>query len=102
MKRKEELENIFNEIDRDIKTLIDPLITEVIFLEGKMAELKKLPFIRVNPQDLSQQKTTPAAKQYKECTQSYMNAIRILCSVLDKQDSSAENELLKRLEGFKI
>lgn len=101
MGRKEELDNVFKDIDANIKKLVNPLVEEVIFLEDKMTELKKLPFIRVNPKDFSQQKTTSAAKQYKECSQSYMNAIRILCSLLNKQDNSAQNELLDRLKGFK-
>lgn len=100
MSRQEELNNIFKDIDDNTKKLIKPLIQEVIFLEDKMTELKKIPFIRINPKDNSQQKTTPAFKQYKECSQSYMNAIRILCSLLNKQDNSAENELLERLKGF--
>lgn len=102
MSRLEELKNIFNNVDGNIKTVVEPLIEDVIFLEERMKELKKLPFIRINPNDPTQQKTTPAAKQYKEFSQSYMNAIRILCSLLHKQDNGAENELLKRLEGFKI
>lgn len=102
MNRQKELEKIFKNIDNNIKTLIEPLIKETIFLEEKMTKLRKLPFIRINPKDNSQQKTTPAAKQYKECSQSYMNAIRILCSLLNKQDTSAQDELLKRLQGFKI
>jgi len=102
MNRQKELEKIFKNIDNNIKTLIEPLIKETIFLEEKMTKLRKLPFIRINPKDNSQQKTTPVAKQYKECSQSYMNAIRILCSLLNKQDTSAQDELLKRLQGFKI
>ena len=45
---------------------------------------------------------TPAAKQYKETMQSYMNAIRILCGLLAKTEPSAQDELLKRLEEFSL
>lgn len=100
MDREKELNDIFKDIDSNVKTLVTPLLKDVVFLENKMMELKRLPFIRINPKDTSQQKTTPAFKQYKECSQSYMNAIRILCSLLNKQDNSAENELLERLKGF--
>jgi hypothetical protein len=65
-----------------------------------MATLKKLEFIKVHPTNPALQKTTPAAKLYKECSQSYMNAIRILVGILHKTDSSAQDELLKRLEEF--
>ena len=102
MSRLEELEEIFKGVDKNIKTLVDPLIEEVIFLEDEMTKLKTIPFLRINPKDPSQQKATPASKQYKEFSQSYMNAIRILSSLLNKQDTSAQDELLKRLAGFKI
>ena len=102
MGRKEELEKIFKGIDENERSLINPLINEVIFLEDQMTSLKTLPFIRINKEDNSKQKITPAAKLYKECSQSYMNAIRILSAMLHKVDTSAESELLKRLESFKI
>lgn len=101
MKRKEELVGIFKDVDENTLNLILPLIDEVVFIEEMMRELKKLPFIRVHPKNPSKQETTPAGKQYKEFSQSYMNAIRILCSILNKVDSNAENELLKKLADFK-
>lgn len=98
--RKETLEDIFKDIEPNEKKLIDPLIDEVIFLEEQMISLKKLPFISIHPKNSALQKKTEAAKLYKECTQSYMNAIRILCSILHKVESTAQDELLKRLEEF--
>lgn len=100
MTRKETLEDIFKDIEPNEKKLIDPLIDEVIFLEEQMISLKKLPFISIHPKNNALQKKTEAAKLYKECTQSYMNAIRILCSILHKVESTAQDELLKRLEEF--
>ena len=96
--RREQLDDIFKDVEE--KTLIDPLLDEVAFLEVRMNELKKHPFISVNPRNESQMKTTPAAKLYKECSQSYMNAIRILVNVLRKAEFQAQEELLKRLEEF--
>lgn len=100
MSRKEELKEIFKDVDENERRLVQPLIEEVIFLEVQMMDLKRLPFISVNPKNPSQQRKTEAAKLYKEHSQSYMNAIRILCSILHKVDSSAEDELLKKLEAF--
>lgn len=102
MERREELENIFKNINENEKKLINPLIDEAVFLEAKMKDLRKLPFIRVNPKDNSKQEATRAAKLYKELSQSYMNAIRILASLLHNQDNSAKNELLKKLSEFTI
>ena len=100
MTRREELDEIFRDVDEDEKKLVNHLINEVIFLEEQMTLLKKLPFIRVHPNNPALQKATPAAKQYKEYSQSYMNATRILLNVLRKVESSAQDELLKRLEEF--
>lgn len=95
-----EISKIFQGVDDNQRQLILPLIEEAVFLEGKMTELKKLPFVSVNPKNPALQKLTPAAKLYKECTQSYMNAIRILSSILRKVEASAAEELEHILEEF--
>lgn len=100
MTRREELDEIFRDVDEDEKKLVNHLIDEVIFLEEQMIQLKQLPFISVHPKNSALQKTTSAAKQYKECSQSYMNATRILLNVLRKVESSEQDALLKRLEEF--
>ena len=100
MKRKNELKEIFKNIDDEQKKLVDRLLDEVVFLEDKMTELKRYPFIRTHPNDLALQKPTAAAKLYKECNQSYMNAVRILLSLLNKVDASAQDELLKLLKEY--
>ena len=56
----------------------EQLIDEIIFLEEQMRELKKLPFINVHPKNPALQKSTPAAKQYKEFLQQYNNSLRLL------------------------
>lgn len=98
--RRKQLDEIFADIDANEKALIENLLDEVAYLEVRMTELKKLPFISVHPNKPELQRTTAAAKQYKECSQSYMNAVRILVSILHKVESSAQDELLKRLEEF--
>lgn len=100
--RREELDLIFENIDESERQLVDRLLDEVVFLEEKMIELRKLPFVSVHPTNPSLQKTTPAAKLYKECTQSYFNAVRILLNTLRKVESSAQNELMKRLSEFEL
>ena len=98
--RRKELHNIFRNIDEDERALVDKLIDEVADLEIKMDELKKYPFIKAHPQDSTRLKTTAAAKLYKECSQSYMNAIRILLNTLRKVESSEADNLLERLKEF--
>lgn len=100
MTRREELDEIFKDVEENERRLVDKLLDEVVYLEDRMHELKELPFISVHPKNPALQKSTPAAKQYKECSQSYMNALRILGSILNKVESSAQDELLRRLEEF--
>lgn len=77
MDRKEELLSLLRN-----KALDEPkarrLIDEIVFLEEQMEELKKFPFISVNPKNPAQQKPTAAAKQYKEFLQQYNNSLRLL------------------------
>ena len=47
MTRREELDNIFKDIDENKKSLINPLLDNIAFLEERMEELKKLPFIQI-------------------------------------------------------
>lgn len=101
MTRREQLDDIFKDIDSDEKTLITKLIDEVIFLEEEMEKLKKIPFIRINEKNKAMQKVTPAAKLYKEHSQSYMNAIRILCSVTRKTEGNEESPLRQYLKELK-
>ena len=100
--RRKRLQEIFANVDESEKVLIDNLLDEVVFLECRMEELRKKPFLAVHPTRPELQRSTAAAKQYKECSQSYMNAIRILISVLHKIDSDEQEELMKRLEEFAL
>ena len=60
----------------------------MVFLETRLEELRKLPFIKVNPKNPVQQKTTPAGRQYKELLQQYINLIKAL-----EKLSENENEI---------
>lgn len=76
MTRKEELFSLLRNQDDEPKAR--RLIDEIVFLEEQMEELKKFPFISVNPKNPAQQKPTAAAKQYKEFLQQYNNSLRLL------------------------
>ena len=75
MNRKEELMKVVNKSD---ETIAEPLIDKVLFLENQLESLEKLPMIKVNPNNPEQQKSTPAAKLYKEFLQQYVNVIKVL------------------------
>ena len=102
LERAARLHKMFEDLDKDTAEVVGPLINEVVSLEKRMDELRALPFLRVSKTDNSFQKATPAAKLYKECSQSYMNGIRILTGILKKADVSAEDNLMRQLEEFMV
>jgi hypothetical protein len=87
MSRRDELISI---IPEDSLELVSSVIDDVVFLEGRLEELKKLPFIQVHPQDATKQRSTPASKLYKEFLQQYINCIKMIEGVIYRD---------KRLEG---
>ncbi len=99
MDRKEELLQVFRQIED--KNIIIPLIDDVVFLEKQLRDLRKLPFLRVNPMDQTLQKATPAAKQYKELLQQYNNCIKILAGILRKDSAEEESPLRSYIEARK-
>lgn len=102
MDRKTALTKLCTELDNGAKTTIEPLIDDIVFIEDQLATLKKYPFIKVNPKDPTQQKPTPAAKQYKELLQQYNNCIKIFLGVLstvEKAETSPLREYLNRMKA---
>ena len=87
MDRRSELINLIPEESKD---LVTDIVDQIVFLELKLTELKKLPFIQVHPSDPSVQRSTPAAKQYKEFLQQYINCVKVLESIIYRD---------KKLEG---
>ena len=87
MDRRSELVAI---IPEESMELVSSVVDDVVFLEERLTELKKLPFIEVNPKNPMKQRSTPASKLYKEFLQQYINCIKMLEYVIYKE---------KRLEG---
>lgn len=96
MGRLDELKAVFKDADEGEKKVIWPLLEDAVFLEERLAELKKLPMIRVHPKNAARQEVTPAGKQYKEFMQSYVNVIKVLQKALSK-DAAGEDSPLKRM-----
>lgn len=88
--REEELKKIVGEDE-----VIQPLIDEIIFLEEKLEELKKYTFLKVHPEKPELQKATPAAKQYKEFLQQYLNCIKVLEKIVGNDEEDGESPLRK-------
>lgn len=102
MERIEKLREIFDNVDEDKRTVIEPLLDDVIFIEKRLAELRKLPMIRVHPNNPARQEVTPAGKQYKEYMQSYLNAIKVLQMTLYRAGETGESDLIKELKEFDL
>lgn len=92
--RRQELIEYCCNSDED-KTILLPLIDELLFLENRLEDLKKLPFIKINPKNPMQQKSTPAQKQYKELLQQYTNIIKVLTRTIDHDEGNEESPLRK-------
>lgn len=88
MTRKEELLKLLN---NDIT--YTPLITEMVYLEEQLDELRELPKIKIHPTDKTKQKTTPAAKLYKEYLQQYTNIVRILMKATGVDETEEDSPL---------
>lgn len=100
IERYKELKTICESLDDNSKNVVDPLLQDIAFMENKLRVLRELPHIRVHPKYPERQEVTPAGKQYKETLQSYINAIKVVMSALNKIESSAADELLAKLEEF--
>lgn len=88
MTRKEELLSLIEETPALV-----PLVDEMVYLEERLIEMKKLPFIKVHPKDPSRQKATPAAKMYKELLQQYTNIVRIMIRATGIDEAEEESPL---------
>lgn len=92
MNRIEELKGLFENVEEDKQKLAQQLIEEAGFLEDRLEELRKLPFIKVHPDNPELQKRTEASKLYKEHIQSYCNVIKILNGILQKNSIEEDDE----------
>ena len=100
MTRFEQLQEIFSSIDDDKKQVIEPLLSDVVYMEERLAALKALPHIRVDKKNPMRQETTPAFKQWKDMQQQYLNALKVLMTALYRVESDAADELMRKLSEF--
>lgn len=89
MTRREELLKLTND-----PTII-PLIEKMLFLENELEKLEKLPMIKVHPENPEIQKSTPAAKLYKEFLQQYTNIIKVISRATSHENDEEDSPLRK-------
>ncbi len=100
--RQKQLDDIVSKLDDDRRAVLSPLVTEIVFMEGRLNDLRDLPHIRTHPKNRERQEITPAGKQYKETMQAYLNAVKVIMTALYKADTSAADELLEKLKEFEL
>ena len=64
--------------------LVKKALTDIVYLEEQLEYLRTLPLIQVHPDDKNLQRSTPAAKLYKEYLQQYINLIKMVEYVIYK------------------
>ena len=89
MTRREELSKLTND------PTIMPLIDKMLFLENELEKLEKLPMIKVHPENPEIQKSTPAAKLYKEFLQQYTNIIKVISHATGHDNDEEDSPLRK-------
>lgn len=90
MTRKEELIEAVHG-----NALLIPLVSDMVYLEEQLEYLQTLPKIRIHPDDQSKQKTTPAAKLYKELLQQYTNIVKVMLRATGSEDIEEDSPLRK-------
>ena len=100
MDRKEQLRGYFANVDEDKRSIAYDTIDEYLFFLDRIAELRKLPYIRVHPKDAARQELTPAAKLIREYSQAVDAKRKTLLTILYRVESSAADDLLAKLSEF--
>lgn len=96
MTRREELLKLTND------PTITPLIEKMLFLENELEKLEKLPMIKVHPENPEIQKSTPAAKLYKEFLQQYTNIIKVVSRATSTDNDEEESPLRRWVKSREV
>lgn len=96
MTRREELLKLTND------PTITPLIEKMLFLENELEKLEKLPMIKVHPENPEIQKSTPAAKLYKEFLQQYTNIIKVISRATADENNEEESPLRRWVKSREV
>ena len=88
MTRKEELLKTVNN-----KPTLAGLIDEIVYMEGEMERLRKLPMLKVDKDEPSYQKATPASKMYQELRHQYIAAVKTIEIALGAEETESESPL---------
>ena len=100
MTRIDQLKAFFDNVDEDKKQFALDTVDEYVFFRERIAELKKLPYIRVSKSNPERQELTPAAKLIREYSQAVDAKRKTLLMILYRVENSAADELMAKLAEF--
>ncbi|MEG2934621.1 MAG: hypothetical protein RR842_13680 [Gordonibacter sp.] len=101
-KRVADLMEMFADADVSAQSIITPMLTEVAFMERRLATLRELPMIEVHPNNLSKQRPTQAARQYRETMQQYNACIKTLLGATTRGATEEASPLRDYLNMLKV
>jgi hypothetical protein len=107
MERKEKLYSIIANLNEDVQLMGYSLVDRMLYLEERLFELEKLPFIKIHPDDPTKQKELPARKMYIPLLQQYNLVLKTILKMVgvDASDDGMDefkkyySELAKKLSG---
>lgn len=95
------LEELCEGLDEQVRELCLPMVADIVFLEQRLSDLRRMPFIEVHPTNPAKQRATAAAKQYKELLQQYNNCIKIMLSAAKASEGEEMSPLREYLLSMK-
>ena len=100
MERAEQIRAFFKNVDEDKRLFAYDTIDEYLLFLDRIAELKALPYIRIDKKNPARQELTPAAKLMREYSQAVDAKRKTLLMILYRVENSAADDLLNVLKGF--
>ena len=100
MSREDTLKAFFDNVEEDKKQFALDTLDEYFFFLDRLKDLKKLPYIRIDPKNNARQELTPAAKLIREYSQAIDSKRKTLLMILYRQENTAADELLAVLKQF--
>lgn len=100
--REQKLRDLFKDVPEAQKEIAFSIISDCVFYEEQIAQLKKLPMIIVDKNNPTKQKATPGQKLIKEFSQTLTNNRKLLLMILYRSAAGTNetNTLEELLKGF--
>ena len=100
MDRAKTLKAFFDNVDEDKKQFALDTVDEYLFFIDRIAELRKLPYIRIDKKNPERQMLTPAAKLIREYSQAVDAKRKTLLMILYRVENTAADKLNELLAQF--